>query len=137
MVAGYSKKPLTEKLGIRPGFRVSIEKEPPHFASLLGSWPKGVEILPQSAKELDYLHFFTNNRIELEDWFPRARERIKQEGMIWVSWPKRSSPLSGDLSENDVRDIGLASGLVDVKVAAIDQDWSGLKFVIRVKDRRS
>jgi hypothetical protein len=136
VVAGYSKKPLVDKLGIRPGFRLSIENEPAHYASLLRPWPERVEVLSKGATGLDYLQYFATKRNELEDWLPRARGRIKQEGMIWVSWPKQTSSLRGDLNENVVREIGLLNGLVDIKVAAIDKDWSGLKFVIRVKDRR-
>ena len=135
MVAGYSKKLLVDKLGIRSGFRVSLENQPAHYVSLLGSLPEGVEILSKRAMKLDFLHLFATSRVRLEDRFPQARKRIKQNGMIWISWPKLSSPLKGDLNENVVRDVGLANGLVDVKVAAIDQDWSGLKFVIRVRDR--
>jgi hypothetical protein len=135
MVPGYSKKPLADKLGIQPGFRISMEGNPDHYMSLLGTLPEGVDILSQRATKLDFLHLFATNRLQLEDRFPRARKRIKPDGMIWVSWPKLRSPLKGRLNENVVREIGLANGLVDVKVAAIDENWSGLKFVFRIKDR--
>lgn len=135
--AGYSGKPLIQKLGIRAGFRACVENAPDHYESLLGPWPEGVEVMPEGAADLDFLQYFTRSRDELEAWFDSARERIKQGGKIWISWPKQSSPLRGELDENDVREVGLASGLVDVKVAAIDADWSGLMFVIRREDRRS
>ena len=134
-VAGYSGKPLIEKLGIRPGSRISIANAPAHYLRLLGKLPEAVELLAGRASGLDVLHLFVGNQGQLSEAFPRARQRIKPDGMLWVSWPKQTSGLKSDLNENTVREIGLAHGLVDVKVAAIDQDWSGLKFVYRIKDR--
>jgi len=133
--AGYSGKPLLEKLGIRPGDRVSIENAPGHYLRLLGKLPEGVELFAGRASGLDVLHLFVGDRGQLTEAFPRAKRRINPSGMLWVSWPKQTSALKSDLNENTVRDIGLAHGLVDVKVAAIDQDWSALKFVYRTKDR--
>ncbi len=134
-MSGYSKRPLVEKLGIRPGFRILWVNAPDHLDSLLGPLPNGAEVADSSSEELDYVHVFATEREQLEEWMPRLRAQIKQDGMIWASWPKQSSPLAGELKENAVRQIGLENDLVDVKVAAIDQDWSGLKFVIRVRDR--
>lgn len=108
---------------------------PDHLDSLLGSLPAGAEVADESSEEFDYVHVFATEREELEEWIPRFRTQIKQDGMIWASWPKQSSPLAGELKESVVRQIGLDNNLVDVKVAAIDRDWSGLKFVIRVQDR--
>ena len=133
--AGYSGKPLVAKLGIRPGHRISITNAPGHYLRLLGKLPEGVELLAGRASGLDVLHLFVGDREQLTEAFPRAKPRIKPSGMLWVSWPKQTSGLKSDLNENIVREIGLAHGLVDVKVAAIDQDWSALKFVYRTKDR--
>jgi hypothetical protein len=102
---------------------------------LLGKLPEGVELFAGRASGLDVLHLFVGDRGQLTEAFPRAKRRINPSGMLWVSWPKQTSALKSDLNENTVRDIGLAHGLVDVKVAAIDQDWSALKFVYRTKDR--
>jgi len=134
-VAGYSGKPLLEKLGIRPGYRISIANAPEHYLRLLGKLPEGVELLGGRASGLDVLHLFAGNRGQLSEAFPRAMQRIKSDGVLWVSWTKQTSASKSDLNENIVREIGLAHGLVDVKVAAIDQDWSALKFVYRTKDR--
>jgi hypothetical protein len=133
--AGYSGKPLVDKLGIRPGYRISIANAPGHYLRLLGKLPEGVVLLAGRASGLDILHLFVVDRGQLTEAFPHAKQRIKPAGMLWVSWPKQTSGLKSDLNENVVREIGLAHGLVDVKVAAIDQDWSALKFVYRTKDR--
>lgn len=131
----YSWRSLLRKLGIRAGDRISIENEPDNFRELLGPLPDGVKVLGSRAAKLDFLQVFVTELDQLADWFPRAKERLKPDGMIWVSWPKLSSPLSGDLNENVVRELGLAAELVDVKVVSIDTDWSGLKFVVRLDDR--
>ena len=133
--AGYSGRSLIAKLGLKEGFRVSFLREPPHYRSMLGKLPEGTKLLTPRAIYLDFLHIFAMSAADLVKEFPRAKKRIKPDGMLWVSWPKQSSSLKSDLNENVVRHIGLATGLVDVKVAAIDEDWSGLKFVYRLKDR--
>ena len=125
------------KLGIQPGYRVSFVNEPKHYRSLLGELPDGIQVLGNRATKVDFIHLFAADHRQLTQSLPRARKRIKPSGMIWVSWPKLSSPLKGDLNENRIREFGLGHGLVDVKIAAIDMDWSGLKFVIPVKDRPS
>lgn len=86
--------------------------------------------------ELDFIHLFVKDRQNFEKVFARAMKHIKESGMIWVSWPKKSSRVITDLDENIIREFGLSQGLVDVKVCAVDDIWSGLKFVIRLKDRR-
>jgi hypothetical protein len=133
--AGYSGKPLAAKLGIKPGFRISLTRAPDHYISMLGKLPSGTKILDSRTANLDLLHVFSTSPGELVQDFPRAKRRIKPDGTVWVSWSKQSSPFHTTLNENIVRDIGLANGLVDVKVAAIDENWSGLKFVYRLKDR--
>src|SRR3989304_3090743 len=134
-VAGHSGEPLVGKIGIRPGFRGSLAHAPAPYLRLLGKLPEAVELLAGRASGLDVLHLFVGNQGQLSEAFPRAKQRIKPDGMLWVSWPKQTSGLKSDLNENTVREIGLAHGLVDVKVAAIDQDWAGPKFVYRIKNR--
>ena len=133
--AGYSGTPLIDKLGIKSGYRVSFVGEPSGYRARLGPLPKGVRALGPAARGLDLIHLFARDRARCLAALPRVKSRIKSSGAVWISWPKRSSSLHKDLDENGVREIGLAHGLVDVKVSAIDDDWSGLKFVYRLKDR--
>ncbi len=134
-MAGYSGTPLVRKLGIREDSRIIFVNEPENFRSELGDLPDGVRTEEQLEGEFDYIHFFTREKSALERDFPELKDHLKKSGLLWVSWPKRASGIQTDLSENAVRAIGLENGLVDVKVAAIDAVWSGLKFVYRTADR--
>jgi hypothetical protein len=134
--AGYSKRPLIDKLGIKAGTRVAILGAPPDYATALGELPPQVKLSKNLRGENDFLHFFTKSRRELEQKFPMLKASLAQTGMLWISWPKGSSGVATDLNDNVVREIGLHNGLVDVKVCAVDETWSGLKFVHRVKDRK-
>jgi hypothetical protein len=134
--SGYSKRPLPEKLGIKEGFTVGVINAPPGYLEMLAKLPKGVRMEPESDQLLDFVHLFTAVRSQLEDEFPKLKKKLTQRGMLWISWPKRSSGVETDLSESVVREIGLGNRLVDVKVASIDETWSGLKFVRRVRDRK-
>jgi hypothetical protein len=132
--AGYSATPLYKKLGIKPGQTAWFSGAPDGYDSELlkaGAFQTAKKL----AKDLDFLHFFTSSRAELSRELPKLRGSLKVNGMIWISWPKKSSGVATDLDENIVRDLGLKAGLVDVKVCAIDETWSGLKFVFRLKDR--
>jgi hypothetical protein len=131
--SGYSGTPLIDKLGIKPGTRVQFVSEPPNFPALLGQLPPGCRVAPRG--ELDFAILFVTTKGSLEKRFDKLRDRLISNGMLWISWPKKTSGVASDLTENIVREIGLAKGLVDVKVCAIDETWSGLKFVRRVKDR--
>ncbi|HTR76991.1 MAG TPA: DUF3052 domain-containing protein [Gemmatimonadaceae bacterium] len=133
--AGYSGTPLIQKLGIKASHRVAIRQEPPTFAASLGPLPPGVRLVRGSAGVLDVIVVFFKTERELQRRFAVLAERLAPAGMLWIAWPKKSSGVPSDLSENRVREIGLAEGLVDVKVCAIDETWSGLKFVRRLKDR--
>jgi hypothetical protein len=135
MTAGYSGTPLIKKLGIKPGWRIGLIGAPEHYADLLGPLPAGVEIGPLAAGGFDFIQCFTTERQVLEREFPALKAALLPTGMLWVSWPKRAAKAPTDLDENIIRAVGLGNGLVDVKVAAIDEKWSGLKFVYRVKDR--
>jgi hypothetical protein len=135
MSAGYSGKPLAQKLGIKPGFRMLALNPPPGYQALLDPLPDGVEMAPALEGQFDFIHYFTTERVAFEAVFPALKAGLATAGMLWVSWPKKASKMPTDLDENIIRDIGLRGGLVDVKVAAIDERWSGLKFVYRLKDR--
>lgn len=135
MPEGYSKKALATKLGIKEGIRIALLNQPKNYCEALGELPPGVSIAKSLRGTLDFIHFFTKSRKEFERTFPRLKKNLAKDGMLWISWPKGSSNVKTDLSENIVIEIGLKNGLVDVKVAAIDETWSGLKFVYRLKDR--
>ncbi len=128
-MAGYSGKPLAEKLGLKQGMKLFVDGGPDDLD--LGGHPQ-VSRLP---KEADCILFFTTERTRLERRFPTLIEHTVTNGMIWICWPKKASKVPTDLDENIVRDLGLEAGVVDVKVAAVDEVWSGLKFVRRLRDR--
>ncbi|HYW74924.1 MAG TPA: hypothetical protein VE961_28115 [Pyrinomonadaceae bacterium] len=134
-MAGYSGTPLIKKLGIKPDYCVAFVNAPENFVAQL-ELPASVTVKPVSrSRDLDFVHLFVKSRRSLADAFAQFAGRIKPDGMFWVSWPKKASGVQTDLNENIVRDIGLAAGLVDVKVCAVDDIWSGLKFVYRLSDR--
>jgi hypothetical protein len=130
---GYSGTPLIKKLGIKPDARLLFVSAPSDFSALLGPLPESTRA--SKAGTLDFAIVFVKSRSELTKQFPRLRDRLESNGMLWVAWPKRFSGVETDLTEGIVRDYGLVAGLVDVKVCAIDHTWSGLKFVRRLKDR--
>ena len=135
MTAGYSKRPLVQKLGIKSGSKIIILNAPPDYDQTLGPLPDGVTLAKTLDDPLDFIHFFTKSNIELESRFNDLKQALAYDGMLWISWPKKASKVETDLDENIIRDTGLAKGLVDVKVAAVDAVWSGLKFVYRLEDR--
>lgn len=131
-MAGYSNNPLVKKLGINPGYKLILLNVPDHYGNLIGKWPENVILLSEKgAKEVDFIHFFTQEMAELEIKFPILKKKLRKGGGFWVSWPKGASILPKDHNGNDVRRVGLENGLVDVKVCAVDKDWSGLKFMYR------
>ena len=134
MSAGYSGTPLVRKLGLRDGMRARAIDAPPHYGELIGG-ASGVEWLGPDAAGLDLVHAFVTRAAALDPLLPALRERIQPAGAIWISWPKRASKVPTDVTEDVVRDRALAAGLVDVKVCAVDEVWSGLKLVIRLRDR--
>lgn len=131
MTAGYSATPLVRKLGYRPGMRVHHAGAPAGFAELVGELPGGVKVLKRPADELDLAMLFVTRRRDLARGLATLQPRLQPAGMIWVAWPKRASKVPTDITEDVVRDVALPRGLVDVKVCAIDEVWSGLKLVIR------
>jgi len=132
-MAGYSGTPLVKKLGIKEGQRVVFVNQPRHFQSLLEDLP----VLGRfdGKHRSDYIHLFVRNRADLDAYLPKAKHGIVPHGMIWVSWPKKSSGIETDVTEDTIRTAALKIGLVDVKVCAIDDTWSGLKLVIRKQNR--
>ncbi len=132
---GYSGTPLPKKLGIKAGFRLCLVDAPAEVRAELSSDLAACKLIEENKTPLDFAMVFTKSKTELAKEFKRISKRLTPAGMFWVSWPKKSSGVATDLDENIVREIGLAAGLVDVKVCAVTEVWSGLKFVRRVKDR--
>lgn len=136
MSAGYSGTPLPQKLGIKAGQRIAFLGAPPAFADALGELPEGVGT-PRTTLHgpLDLVVAFFVERREFERRLPRLISALEPAGALWIAWPKRAARVETDLAEDVIRDLALAAGVVDVKVCAIDATWSGLKLVIRLKDR--
>lgn len=132
--AGYSGTPLAKKLGLKENFRVWLINQPHHYFSLFADLPH-FQLLKRKSKQVDFIHLFCTHQKELVKLYPAAKSALAIDGMLWVSWPKKTSALPSDLNRDWIRDYILPRGLVDVKVCAVDEDWSGLKFVYRTKDR--
>ena len=130
-----SKKPLIDKLGIKAGVTIFVRNPPEDYVKVLGLLPPHVRLSKTLKGQLDFIHFFVKKKGELEKMFPLLKQKLKPNSVFWVSWPKASSNVEIDLNENVVRKVGLKNGLVDVKVVSVNEVWSGLKFVSRVKDR--
>lgn len=145
MTAGYSGTPLAKKLGIKAGMTVVAVEAPDYYAELIEPLPDGISLVQVeestfvntrvSAGEADLIHIFTNTRDGLFKGLSNARKLIKQDGMIWVSWYKKAAKLPTEITEDTVREAAFPLGLVDVKVCAVDEKWSGLKLVIRKENR--
>lgn len=135
MAAGYSGTPLAKKLGVKPGTRVVAIGAPADYRALLDPLPEDAEVAAQLDGDAAFVHFFTAERQELEAWLPRLVEALAADGILWLSWPKKAARVETDLDGNVVRSLGLVHGLVDVKICAVDETWSGLKFVYRLADR--
>ena len=134
-MAGYSGTPLIQKIGIKPGHRVILRNHPATFLKDLGRLPEDARTSERLSGAANVIVYFTEKRSALEKDFATLASALVPDGMLWIGWPKKASGKATDLNENIVREIGLERGLVDVKVCAIDETWSGLKFVIRLKDR--
>jgi hypothetical protein len=132
---GYSGTPLPRKLGIKPEARLGLVGAPAGFDEVLGELPPGVSVRRRVQGHFDVIVAFSSQRSELERRLPALKAALDQAGGLWMAWPKRSSGVATDLGEGIVRELGLAIGLVDNKVCAIDETWSGLRFVYRLADR--
>jgi len=136
-MAGYSQTPLVKKLGIKENYACFIVNAPASYFEWITPLPKGIEVKDQLSGQFDFIHLFVTEQKVFTKEFIRFKKHLKQNGMLWISWPKKSSKVTTDLDENIIRDFGLGNGLVDVKVCAVDDIWSGLKFVVRIKDRKT
>ena len=136
-MAGYSGTPLPQKLGIKPGLMVVTINAPANYRRLLGQIPDGVTFSERLKSGSSFVHLFTSRRSEIQKKMPILRNKLSDNGTIWVSWPKKSSGISTDVTEDVIREIALPLGFVDIKVCAVDETWSGLKLMIRRENRKS
>jgi hypothetical protein len=135
-VAGYSGTPLAKKLGIKAGSTIHTVHAPTNYAALVDPLPENVTLVQRPKPDLDLVHLFTKTRSELVELLDRYKTKIKPAGAIWVSWPKKTSGIPSEITEDTVREVALPMGLVDIKVCAVDDIWSGLKLVIRKENRK-
>jgi Protein of unknown function (DUF3052) len=135
-MAGYSGTPLAQKLGIKPGLRLLVINEPQNYRRSVGKLPEGSHFIKRSGDPLEFVHLFTVSRDELERQLNLLRTKVSDTGMIWVSWPKKSAGLPTEVNENTIREVALPLGLVDTKVCAVNEIWSGLKLMVRRQNRR-
>jgi hypothetical protein len=136
-MAGYSGTPLPKKLGIKPGLTVVTNNAPTNYRRLLGTTPEGVTFSDRLKPDSSFVHVFIKKRSELENRLFVLREKIADTGTVWVSWPKKSSGVPTDVTEDVVRAVALPLGFVDVKVCAVDETWSGLKLMVRRIKRKT
>ncbi|WP_421773329.1 DUF3052 domain-containing protein [Gracilimonas sp.] len=135
-MAGYSETPLLKKLGIKPGCAVLLVNAPEDYQKLLGPLPEEARFIEiNHTAPIPFIHVFCRNERELHNLVLPLKEKLAKDGILWVSWIKKSSKLETDITGNEVRALGLQTGLVDVKVCAVDDDWSALKFMYRKEDR--
>lgn len=134
--SGYSGTPLAQKLGIKENFKVRFINQPDHYFNLFSDLPPAIKHINDSKTKKDFIHYFTKEAKALQKDIVSLRNQIEPNGMIWISWPKKASKIPCDITEDIIRAIALKNGLVDVKVCAVDEVWSGLKLVIPVKNRK-
>jgi len=134
-MAGYSGTPLLKKLGVKEGFRIALADPPQSFLKELEDLPQGATVVSRTSPPVDLIVLFATSERKLKQKFQSYAQKLKANGMIWVAWPKKSSGVASDLVFEKVQKTGLQAGLVDVKICAIDETWSGLKFVYRLQDR--
>ena len=133
MLSDSSTTSLVDKLGMKDGLTVLILNPPPEYESTLGKLPTRMHFKTRPSPNLDFIQYFTESRHDLLTEMPQLKRSLSPTGTLWISWPKQSSAMETDLSEDIVREIGLKNGLVDVKVCAIDDTWSALKFVYKIE----
>lgn len=132
---GYSGTPLAKKLGIKENSKIRLVNAPEYYFSLFTDFPSTTTIVKDKKVKKDLIHFFTKQEAELRKEILNLKNEIVPNGIIWISWPKKASGVTTDMNENIVRELALKNGLVDIKVCAVDEVWSGLKLVIPIKDR--
>jgi Protein of unknown function (DUF3052) len=136
-MSGYSGTPLVKKLGIRAGARLFVRSAPANYAELIAPLPPGVQSVSRMSTTTDLAHVFATQRAQLATALSSARRAMRSDAVIWVSWPKKSSGVPSEISEDTVRELALPLGLVDIKVCAVDETWSGLKLMLRKSERRA
>jgi len=136
-MSGYSGRPLAQKLGIRAGARLCLQGAPRNYRQLLAPLPPGVQTVRRLDERADMAHLFARGRAELRRGLHNARRAMRDDAVIWVSWPKKAAAVPTDITENVVRELALPLGLVDIKVCAVDETWSGLKLMLRRSERSS
>jgi hypothetical protein len=135
-MAGYSGTPLPQKLGIKPAMTVVALNAPATYRKLLGKIPSDVKFANRIGAQSNFVHLFTKSRTELVKQLKSLRKKIAEDGVVWISWPKKSSGVLTDITEDIIRDVALPLGFVDIKVCAVDETWSGLKLMIRKINRK-
>lgn len=134
--AGYSGTSLAEKLGIKEGFAICLINQPAYYFDLFTDMPESISVITDKKIKKQFIHYFTKQANGLQKDIASLKNEITQDGMIWVSWPKKAAKIETDVTEDVIRQLALANGLVDVKVCAVNEIWSGLKLVIPVKYRK-
>ena len=135
--SGYSGTPLAKKLGIKAGYKIRLVNQPDYYFALFTDMPDDIILLTEKKSNKNLIHYFTKEAADLYKDIISLRNEIYPNGMIWISWPKKTSKIKTDITEDLIRSIALANGLVDIKVCAIDEIWSALKLVIPLKDRKA
>ncbi len=135
-MAGYSGTPLIKKLGIKTDAHIVVLDPPSGYRKLLGQLPEGVRFSAQCKRDCDFVHLFATKRAELQKQVTRLRANVADTGILWISWPKKSSGVATDVTESVIRDVALPLGFVDTKVCAVDETWSGLKLMVRRENRK-
>lgn len=135
-MAGYSGTPLAKKLDIKPGCKLFLSQAPKHYLQLVAPLPEGVTFSPRLNRDTDIVHLFATERAVLAKALVSFLKTLRPDAMIWVSWPKKASKVPTDITEDVIRAVALPLGLVDIKVCAVDEVWSGLKLVIRKENRK-
>jgi hypothetical protein len=134
--SGYSRTPLEKKLGMKKDFKIRLVNQPAYYFELFTEMPENITILTNKKIKKNLIHYFIKSANFFHKDIISLRNEIEPDGMIWISWPKKASKVKTDITEDIIRDLALANGLVDIKVCAVDEIWSGLKFVIPVKNRK-
>lgn len=136
-MTGYSGTPLAKKLGIKPGARLFVAGAPVNYLELVAPLPENVQLTARLRPDTDIVHVFSTQRVKLVEALRSTLAKMKPDGAIWVSWPKKASRMQTDITEDTIREVALPMGLVDIKVCAVDDTWSGLKLVLRKEKRKS
>jgi hypothetical protein len=131
--AGYSGTPLARKLGIKENYSIKLVNAPEYYFNLFSDFPK--QVITTAKRDIDFIHYFSKDKATLAKDIVALRKQLAQDGMIWISWYKKTAKIPTDITEDAIREVAFKNKLVDIKVCAVDELWSGLKLVIPVKDR--